>query len=393
MATTSPTEYAGCELSIVMPCLNEFDTVGTCISKAKSFLTDNSVSGEVIVADNGSSDGSQELAEKMGAKVVPVAVKGYGSALIGGITAAKGKYVIMADADDSYDFYDLMPVLAKLRQGYELVMGNRFGGTIMPGAMPFLHRYLGNPVLSSLGRLFYSADICDFHCGLRGFHRKSIEKLGLCTLGMEFASEMVVKAGLHKLSITEVPITLYPDGRNRPPHLKSWRDGWRHLRFLLMLSPRWLFLYPGIFLILIGLIGMAFLTKGPLQFGNISIGVHTLLLSGGAILSGTQSVSFAFLTKQYAINSGFLPKDRSVERILNFFSLEFLLIFGCIIIVTGLITIFYSIFLWSQVQFGDLIPEKMMRLLVPAVTMVVVGIQIVLTAFFKSILGFERKSM
>jgi len=393
MTPAKPPEHAGCELSIVMPCLNEFDTVGICISKAKAFLTKNTISGEIIVADNGSSDGSQELAEKMGAKVVPVAVKGYGSALMGGIAVAKGKYIIMADADDSYDFYDLMPILAKLRQGYELVMGNRFGGTIMPGAMPFLHRYLGNPVLSSIGRLFFSANIGDFHCGLRGFHRKSIMQLELCTLGMEFASEMVVKAGLQNISITEVPITLYPDGRNRAPHLRSWRDGWRHLRFLLMLSPRWLFLYPGIFLILVGLLGMVLLIKGPLQIGDISMGVHTLLLSGGAILSGTQSVIFAFLTKQYAINSGFLPKDQSVERILNFFSLEFLLIFGCVIAAIGLITIFYSIFLWSQVQFGDLIPEKMMRLLVPAVTMVVVGIQIVLTAFFKSILGLERKSM
>ena len=379
------------ELSIVMPCLNEAETIATCITKATRFLSENNVAGEIIVADNGSSDDSRSIATKLGAKVVEVEQKGYGSALQGGIAAALGTYVIMADADDSYDMYSLLPILEELRKGYELVMGNRFAGCIKPGAMPPLHRYLGNPVLSFLGRLFFRPGIGDFHCGLRGFHREAIVKLQLCTLGMEFASEMVVKASLQGLSITEVPITLHPDGRNRPPHLNSWRDGWRHLRFLLLFSPRWLFLYPGIFFILAGLFGMALLIKGPVQLGDISIDIHSLLLSGGAIAAGVQSVSFAFLAKQFAINAGLLPQDRKIERWQKHISLELLLTLGIISVAVGLLCISYSVFLWSQVQFGDLLPERMMRLLVPAVTMTVVGSQIVFTAFFKSILELKTR--
>lgn len=380
-----------CELSIVMPCLNEAETLATCIDKATRFLSDYQVVGEIIVADNGSSDGSRSIAAKLGAKVVEVKQKGYGSALQGGISAACGTYVIMADADDSYDMYSLLPILEELRKGYELVMGNRFAGCIKPGAMPPLHRYLGNPVLSFLGRLFFRPGIGDFHCGLRGFQREAIVNLKLCTLGMEFASEMVVKASLQGLSITEVPITLHPDGRNRPPHLNSWRDGWRHLRFLLLFSPRWLFLYPGIFLILSGLFGMLLLIKGPVQLGSISIDIHSLLLSGSAIVVGTQSVSFAFLAKQFAINAGLLPQDRKIEKWQKHLSLELLLILGIMTVLVGLLCIGYSIFLWSQVQFGDLLPEKMMRLLVPAITMTVVGSQIVFTAFFKSILELKTR--
>ena len=390
--TAADTEHQNCELSIVMPCLNEAETLASCITKALSFMSENNVSGEIIIADNGSTDGSQAIAEELGARVVSVTVKGYGSALQGGIAAANGTHIIMADADDSYDMYILMPILEQLRTGYDLVMGNRFSGTIKPGAMPPLHRYLGNPVLSFIGRLFFHPGIRDFHCGLRGFNRRAILNLNLCTLGMEFASEMVVKASFQKLSITEVPITLYPDGRTRPPHLNSWRDGWRHLRFLLMFSPRWLFLYPGTLLILFGLLGMAFLVKGSPQVGNVSIGIHTLLLSGAAILSGTQSVSFAFLAKQFAINAGLLPKDNKIERLQSCISLEVLLILGIITIMAGSGFILYSVFLWSQVQFGDLVPEKMMRILVPAVTMTTVGIQIVITAFFKSILALKTRS-
>lgn len=391
--TTLESDQDSCEVSIVIPCLNEAETLAICITKAFAFLCENDVQGEVIVADNGSTDGSRSIAEQLGARVIPVYVKGYGSALQGGIMAAHGTYVVIGDADESYDLYDLMPILEQLRAGYELVMGNRFAGSIKPGAMPPLHRYLGNPVLSFIGRLFFRSGIRDFHCGLRGFHRESILNLHLCTLGMEFASEMVVKACFQGLSMTEVPITLYRDGRSHPPHLNSWHDGWRHLRFLLMFSPRWLFLYPGISLILIGMLGMALLVKGPLQLGNVSIGIHTLLLSSAAILSGTQSVSFAILSKQFAVNAGLLPKDRKLEWLFKHISLEFLLISGTIIIITGLSCILYSVFLWSRVQFGDLVPEKMMRLLVPAVTMTMVGIQIVITAFFKSILALKTRSV
>lgn len=385
-------DHNDCELSIVMPCLNEAETLASCISKALAFLSENKVSGEIIIADNGSTDGSQSIAKQLGAQVVSIKTRGYGSALQGGITRAKGTYVIMADADASYDLYTLMPILEQLRKGYDLVMGNRFSGSIKPGAMPALHRYLGNPVLSFIGRLFFRPGIRDFHCGLRGLNRIAILNLHLCTLGMEFASEMVVKASFHNLSITEVPVTLYPDGRTRSPHLKSWRDGWRHLRFLLMFSPRWLFLYPGICLVSLGVLGMALLVKGPLQIGNISVGIHTLLLSGAAILSGTQSISFAFLAKQFAINAGLLPQDKTIERVQRYMSLELLLIVGIITIAAGTGCVLYSIFLWSQVQFGALAPERMMRILVPAVTMTAVGIQIVITAFFKSILALETKS-
>ncbi len=385
-------DHNDCELSIVMPCLNEAETLASCISKALAFLSKNKVSGEIIIADNGSTDGSQSIAKQLGAQVVSIKTRGYGSALQGGITRAKGTYVIMADADASYDLYSLMPILEQLRKGYDLVMGNRFSGSIKPGAMPALHRYLGNPVLSFIGRLFFRPGIRDFHCGLRGFNRVAILNLHLCTLGMEFASEMVVKASFHNLSITEVPVTLYPDGRTRSPHLKSWRDGWRHLRFLLMFSPRWLFLYPGICLVSLGVLGMALLVKGPLQIGNISVGIHTLLLSGAAILSGTQSISFAFLAKQFAINAGLLPQDKTIERMQRYMSLELLLIVGIITIAAGTGCVLYSIFLWSQVQFGALAPERMMRILVPAVTMTAVGIQIVITAFFKSILALETRS-
>lgn len=391
--TTVETESQDCELSIVMPCLNEAETLASCIIKALIFMNENDVSGEIIIADNGSTDGSQVIAEKLGCQVVSVTARGYGSALLGGIAEASGEFIIMADADDSYDMYTLMPILEQLRAGFDLVMGNRFSGTIKPGAMPLLHRYLGNPVLSFIGHIFFHPGIHDFHCGLRGFKRTAIINLNLCTLGMEFASEMIVKASFQKLSITEVPITLYPDGRTRPPHLNSWRDGWRHLRFLLMFSPRWLFLYPGVLLILIGLLGMVFLAKGPLQVGNVSIGIHTLLLSGAAILSGTQSVSFAFLAKQFAVNAGLLPEDNKIERLQNTISLEILLVLGIVIIFAGTGCILYSVFLWSQVQFGDLVPEKMMRILVPAVTMTTVGIQIVITAFFKSVLALKTRSI
>ncbi|TVR00847.1 MAG: glycosyltransferase family 2 protein [Desulfovibrionales bacterium] len=303
-----------------MPCLDEAETLAVCIQKAQRFLEDNAVSGEVVIADNGSTDGSQDIARSHGARVVDVSERGYGSALMGGIKAACGKFVIMGDADDSYDFSSLMPFLLKLREGNELVMGNRFRGGIKPGAMPPLHRYLGNPVLTGIGRLFFKSPIGDFHCGLRGFSRSAILNLNLRTTGMEFASEMVVKATLNKLRIAEVPTTLSPDGRSRPPHLRSWRDGWRHLRFLLIYSPRWLFLYPGIGLFLLGAFGMLGLAFGPVRIGDLGLDIHSMLYASLFIMLGLQCISFAFFSKIYGISMEFLPRDDKIDKFLELFT-------------------------------------------------------------------------
>ncbi len=289
------------ELSVVMPCLDEHETVGICVKKALKSIELLGIDGEVVVADNGSTDGSVELAAAAGARVVPVLAKGYGNALIGGINAARGQFIIMGDADDSYDFTDLTPFLEMLRAGYELVMGNRFLGGIKPGAMPFLHRYLGNPVLSGIGRLFFHIPVGDFHCGLRGFTKAAYERMDLHSTGMEFASEMVLKASLLELRITEVPTILSPDGRSRPPDLRTWRDGWRHLRFMLLYSPRWLFLYPGFILIALGFLGMLWLWPGPRQVYGVSFDIHTFLYAAMAVLIGFQAVSFAMFSKIFAI--------------------------------------------------------------------------------------------
>ncbi len=377
------------ELSIVMPCLNEAETLAICIRKAKQFLEKANVSGEVIIADNGSTDGSQKIAEENGARVIPVPVKGYGAALIGGINGAQGKYIIMGDADDSYDFSSLSAFIEKLREGYELVMGNRFKGGIMPNAMPPLHKYLGNPVLSGIGRLFFKTPIGDFHCGLRGFSKEAILKLDLHTSGMEFASEMVVKATLHKLKITEVPIILHKDGRSRPPHLRSWRDGWRHLRFLLMYSPRWLFLYPGIFMILIGIITTGLLLPAPLVIRGITFDIHTLLLANVLIILGTQIVAFALLAKQYAIKHQLLPKHTNFISLFDKISLEAYLIAGLCSVIVGLSGIIYSVFIWGSYNFGVLSTENMMRLLVPSITFLAIGFQIMFASFFKSIIDLK----
>ncbi|MFM7703414.1 MAG: glycosyltransferase family 2 protein, partial [Rubrivivax sp.] len=296
------------ELTILMPCLNEARTLPACIGKAQAFLREQGIRGEVLIADNGSSDGSATLAQALGARVVQVPARGYGAALIAGIGAARGRHVIMGDADDSYDFGALQPFVAALRRGAQLVMGNRFRGGIAPGAMPALHRYLGNPVLSFIGRLFFQVPVRDFHCGLRGFDRQAVASLGLRCDGMEFASEMVVKASMRGLSIVEVPTTLSPDGRDRPPHLRSWRDGWRHLRFLLLFSPRWLFLYPGLALSGLGLLFLSLLASGPLVVGSISLDVHTMLYAAGATLVGVQVLSFALCAMAYGVQLGILPE-------------------------------------------------------------------------------------
>ena len=310
------------ELTVVMPCLNEAETVATCVRKAMGFLAASGISGEVLVADNGSTDGSQRLAEEAGARVVPISDKGYGNALMGGILAARGKYVIMGDADDSYDFTNLMPFVAELRKGADLVMGNRFAGGIAPGAMPPLHKYLGNPVLSFVGRLFFRSKIGDFHCGLRGFSRDSVMALNLQATGMEFASEMVVKATLAGQRVTEVPTTLAKDGRSRPPHLHTWRDGWRHLRFLLLFSPRWLFFLPGLVVLAAGLVIGAIVAPHPFSVGPVTFDVDTLVAASAMVVIGFQSVLFWLFTQVYAGSEGFLPEQPKVERVLAKLSLE-----------------------------------------------------------------------
>jgi glycosyltransferase involved in cell wall biosynthesis len=378
------------ELTILMPCLNEEATIGICISKGLQFLKANHITGEILIADNGSDDGSIGIAENLGARVVHVKAKGYGNALSEGIKAASGKYVIMGDSDDSYDFTNLMPFLEKLREGYQLVMGNRFKGGIQKGAMPFLHRYLGNPVLSSIGRIFFQIGIRDFHCGLRGFNRESILKIQLNTTGMEFASEMVVKSALNQLRIAEVPTTLSKDGREHPPHLNTWRDGWRHLRFLLIYSPRWLFLYPGIFFMLIGIILSSMLVYKTLVIGSIRLDIHTLVYSNSAIIIGFQFISFFIFTKAYAINSGLLPDSKNFNFLFQYFVLERGLIAGFVVFLAGLLLTIAAFTIWGKESFGPLDPVKVLRLVVPGSTLLIMGVQIILNSFFLSILSLKK---
>lgn len=377
------------ELTILMPCLDEAETLALCIGKAKSYLQSRNIRGEVLIADNGSTDGSQAIAEREGARVVAIPEKGYGAALLGGIAAAHGKYVIMGDADDSYDFSALDPFVERLREGYELVMGNRFRGGIKPGAMPPLHRYLGNPVLTWIGRMFFHPKIGDFHCGLRGFDRDAMVGLGLHTTGMEFASEMVVKASLRKLKITEVPTTLSPDGRSRPPHLRSWRDGWRHLRFLLLYSPRWLFLYPGSFLMGLGLGAMGVLVSGPQQVGGLVLDVNTLVYSAAAVICGFQAVIFAIFAKVYAVKTGLLPEDPRVDRFVEKFSLELGIIIALILLFGGFAASAFAVGFWGYFSFGTLDPHVSLRIVIPGSTALILGLQLLFASFFLSFLAIK----
>ena len=387
----SQSEPGGLELTILLPCLDERATIGRCVDRAADYLRRRGVGGEVLVADNGSVDGSADLARERGARVVLVAEKGYGRALIAGIAAARGTYVIMGDADESYDFTALDPFLEQLRQGHDLVLGNRFRGGIRKGAMPFLHRYLGNPVLSFAGRLFFGSPVGDFHCGLRGFRRDSIQRLGLTSLGMEFASEMVVKATLNGLRVTEVPTTLSPDGRlGASPHLRTWRDGWRHLRFLLLFSPRWLFLYPGLLLMGAGLSAMTRLLGGPVEMGGVVFDVNTLVYAGAAVVIGFQLVAFAVFTKIYAIEARLLPDDPQIRRWISVFSLEVGILTGLMLAVGGLAASLYAVGFWGRASFGDLDPQVSLRVVVPAATAIVVGLQIAFSSFFVSVLGLKR---
>ena len=379
------------ELTIVMPCLNEAETLKVCIDKAMKYLNDNNISGEVVIGDNGSTDGSQEIARSCGARVVDIPRKGYGSALMGAIQASNSKYVIMGDSDDSYDFSNLNAYVEKLREGHDLVMGNRFKGGIGKGAMPFLHYYLGNPVLSFIGKLFFGGGINDFHCGLRGFRQDIVTVLNLQTTGMEFASEMVVKSQINKLKIIEVPTTLAKDGRTRPPHLRTWRDGWRHLRFLLLYSPKWLFLIPGLTLMFVGLILFVLIQQGPVKLLNIHFDTNTLLYAGGFVVIGYQAVNFALFTRIYAIQQGFLRKNDTLDKLYNFLSLEAGLVVGILITLAGLVGSIYSLYLWDQQDFGQLEYSHILRVVIPSVFAIMIGLQTIFSSFFLSFLGLNQK--
>jgi glycosyltransferase involved in cell wall biosynthesis len=379
------------ELSVVMPCLNERETVGICVSKALATLEQAGISGEVIVADNGSTDGSQAIAQAAGARVIHVAEKGYGNALKGGIQAATGAFVLMADSDDSYDFAHIPRFVEKLRAGSDLVMGNRFTGGIAHQAMPALHRYLGNPVLTAIGRLFFRSPCKDFHCGMRAFRKSSFLRMDVRSTGMEFASEMVVKSSLLRMNVSEVPTTLSPDGRSHPPHLRTWRDGWRHLRFLLMYSPRWVFLYPGILMMLVGSLGCALLLPGPRVFHGIGFDVHTLLYAFVSVLLGFQLISFAVFTKVFAITEGLLPEDPRLNRVFRWITLETGLLLGGALMLLGLGGSVWAVSHWAQTAFGALQPEQMLRIVMPAVFSLTLGAQITFSSFFLSILGLRRR--
>jgi hypothetical protein len=383
-------ESPALELTILMPCLNEAETLGTCVRKAMDYLARSGIAGEVLVADNGSTDGSQAIAESLGARVVAVPERGYGAALIAGIAAARGRFVIMGDSDDSYDFTALDPFVAKLREGYELVMGNRFKGGIKPGAMPPLHRYLGNPVLSTIGRLFFGSPVGDFHCGLRGFERDAMRRLELRAPGMEFASEMVVKATVQGLRMAEVPTTLSPDGRSRPPHLRSWRDGWRHLRFLLVFCPRWLFLYPGAGLFLAGLLAMALLLPGPVRVAGLTFDVHTLLYASGAMIMGFQAVQFWVFARIYGAQEGVVPEDKRLSALLARVGLEPALIVAGLLVVLGLALGIAAVAIWGAERFGPLSGMGAMRVAIASVTAMVLGLQLAFGAFFVSLLWMMR---
>ncbi len=383
----------GPEVSVVLPCLNEAETLALCIDQIQAMFRANNISGEIVVADNGSEDGSPEIAERLGACVVHVPRKGYGSALMGGTSAARGRYIVMGDADCSYDFGDVPRFLEKLRHGSDLVMGNRFLGGIKPGAMPALHKYLGNPVLSWIGRLFFKARCGDFHCGLRGFSRAAYELMDLRTTGMEFASEMVVKATLFKMKIDEVPTTLSPDRRNHAPHLRSWRDGWRHLRFLLLYSPRWLFLYPGLALMLLGSLVGLLLLPGSRTVAGIQFDVHTLLYAAMAVLLGFQSVVFATFTKVFAISEGLLPEDPRLTKLFRYVKLETGLLAGFALMGFGFAATLIAVGSWAWLRFGLLDPARTLRIVIPAALSLTLGFEVVLSSFFLSVLGMKHKGV
>jgi glycosyltransferase involved in cell wall biosynthesis len=379
------------EVSVVMPCLNEAETLEKCIVKAQRALREANIAGEVVIADNGSTDGSAEIAKGLGARVVNVRAKGYGNALMGGIAAASGKYVVMGDADDSYDFGHIPRFVEQLRKGADVVMGNRFQGGIQKDAMPPLHQYFGNPALTKLGRLFFRSPVGDFYCGLRGFRKDAYERMGLRTTGMEFATEMVVKATLLRMQIAEVPTTLSPDGRGRPPHLRTWRDGWRTLRFFLLYSPRWLFLYPGLALMLVGTVLGLWLLPAARTVGGVTLDVHTLLYAGTFVLLGFQAIAFACFTKIFAISEGLLPPDAAMDKLFHYVTLEVGLAVGVVLMFAGLGASVYAVSGWGAQHFGMLDYSRTMRIVIPAALLLTMGAQTIFASFFMSVLGLRRK--
>jgi glycosyltransferase involved in cell wall biosynthesis len=386
---TEPSPSTAVEVSIVMPCLNEAETLAKCIRHAQAAVASGGLSAQIIVADNGSTDGSQRIARELGAEVVEVPRKGYGSALIGGIDAARGRFVVMGDADDSYDFEAIAPLVDKLREGYDLVVGNRFMGGIQPGAMPWSHRWVGNPVLTFISRVFFKTPVGDMHCGLRAFTKDAYERMRLRATGMEFASEMVIKAALKGMRITEVAVILRPDGRSRPPHLRTWRDGWRHLRFMLLFSPRWLFLYPGIALFVLGVVLSALLIAGPVEVGGVRLDIHTLLVAGFLSLLGYQLVLFAVFTKIFAIRMGFHPPHPLLESLFRHVTMEVGLLAGALMVLAGIIGLVLAVASWQAVGFGSLDPSLTMREVIPAVVLLAIGTQTIFASFFISILSIE----
>jgi len=381
-------------VSVLIPCLDEAATIGVCVKKAKDALNANKLAGEVIVADNGSADNSRALAEQNGAKVVLIKEKGYGAALMGGMAVASGRYIVMGDADDSYDFSQLAPFIDKLREGYDLVMGCRLpagGGRIMPGAMPWAHRWIGNPLFTAIGKLFFRSPIHDINCGMRAFTGAAYEKMDLRTIGMEFAPEMVIKTTLQGLKITEIPITLNKDGRGRRPHLRSLRDGWRTLRFMLLYCPRWLFLIPGAALLILGLVIGSILEFGPIWVGRVGFDASTQLVCAMSVLIGFQLIVFAVFTKVFAISENLLPSDHTIERLFEFIKLETGLVAGLITTLLGLAILIYAVWNWKAHGFGPMSYPQNLRLTIPAVTLLVLGLEIIFASFFLSILGLKRK--
>ncbi|HEX4425794.1 MAG TPA: glycosyltransferase family 2 protein [Terriglobales bacterium] len=379
------------ELSVVMPCLNEAETLETCILKIQKAFQEAAIFGEIIVADNGSTDGSPAIAIRLGAKVINVQEPGYGNALMGGIAAAAGKYIVMGDADDSYDFGHIPRFLQQLRTGADLVMGNRFQGGIQPSAMPALHRYLGNPALTRIGRLFFGGTCGDFYCGLRGFTKEAYSRMDLRTTGMEFATEMVVKSSLLRMKVAEVPTTLSPDGRTRSPHLRTWRDGWRTIRFFLLYSPRWLFLYPGLALMLAGAgIGL-WLLPGPRKVGNVVFDVHTLLYAAIAVLLGFQAIAFAVFTKLFATSEGLHPPDPLLDRLFRYINLEIGLLVGAVLAISGFGGSLYAVSVWSAHHFGILDMSHTFRIVIPSALSLTLGVQAIFSSFFLSVLGMRRR--
>jgi hypothetical protein len=379
------------ELSIVMPCLNEAPTIGVCVRKALRSLEELGIDGEVVIADNGSSDGSQAIAVELGARVVPVAERGYGNALAGGIEAARGRWVIMGDADDSYDFSKLGAMVEQLRAGHDLVVGNRFQGEIRPGSMPVLHKYLGNPALSFVGRTLFGTPCGDIYCGLRGFDRDKIRALDIRSSGMEFAIEMVVKATMQGLRVTEVPTTLSPDAEGREPHLRTWRDGWRSIRLLLLYSPRWLFLYPGLVLLAVGIAAMVFLVPGQRTIGGVTFDVSTLLYASLAIVVGLQSVYFFLTARSFGIAEGLLPDEPRFRRLMGALTLEVGLVVGLVLLVVGVGLSIYALLTWNRAGFGRLDYPSTLRIVIPGATLITCGMQTVLSSLFLSVLGLKHR--